>query len=331
MHLQNLVLAGGGPLTLRFIGCIEYLEHMCMMQYFTTFVGTSAGAMIAVMLVLGMRSVDMVRFIKDKFIKGKCHELDLAQVVDFAVTWGFDNGARIIAAVGDMISTVTGVADISFIELAKHTGKILVVCVSNLTRGKHEFLSLETTPDMSVLTAIRMSMSIPVVFTPVRHNDMLYVDGGLYNNFPIDYCIDQNKRRDTAHIDTLGLDISFATPDHPVSLSTVTEYFVSMMCSLISRSNMSTHDFYRSSSSGEEQHAECGPHGAKVLASDGALVVQFANANSSSSMFNFSVPDMCFDMSDQYIAESAAVGYAVMKHAARTVLLLPDDLQSPGV
>ncbi|MFA4906653.1 MAG: patatin-like phospholipase family protein [archaeon] len=38
----------------------------------------------------------------------------------------------------------------------------------------------------SLLEAVRASISIPIVFTPVKHNDIFLVDGGLVNPVPID-------------------------------------------------------------------------------------------------------------------------------------------------
>ncbi len=38
----------------------------------------------------------------------------------------------------------------------------------------------------SLSAAIRASMSIPGVFKPVKYRDMVLVDGGVYNNFPVD-------------------------------------------------------------------------------------------------------------------------------------------------
>lgn len=40
----------------------------------------------------------------------------------------------------------------------------------------------------SLATAVRASMSIPTVFTPVRVDDRLLVDGGVYVNLPVEYC-----------------------------------------------------------------------------------------------------------------------------------------------
>lgn len=37
----------------------------------------------------------------------------------------------------------------------------------------------------NIVTAIRASMAIPSVFTPVKYDDKLLVDGGVVNNFPV--------------------------------------------------------------------------------------------------------------------------------------------------
>lgn len=42
----------------------------------------------------------------------------------------------------------------------------------------------------SLAHAMRASMAIPTAFTPVIKNDMLLVDGGVFNNFPVQECID---------------------------------------------------------------------------------------------------------------------------------------------
>ena len=43
------------------------------------------------------------------------------------------------------------------------------------------------TPDCQVVDAILMSISIPFLFTPFKYENKLYLDGGLTNNYPIDY------------------------------------------------------------------------------------------------------------------------------------------------
>ena len=43
------------------------------------------------------------------------------------------------------------------------------------------------TPEFDVKTAIRMSCSLPIFFSAVRHEGEVYVDGALTDAFPIDY------------------------------------------------------------------------------------------------------------------------------------------------
>ena len=46
---------------------------------------------------------------------------------------------------------------------------------------------------MRVLDALQITMSIPFMFKPVLYNDNYYVDGGLYDPYPIKYAKNLNK------------------------------------------------------------------------------------------------------------------------------------------
>ena len=74
----------------------------------------------------------------------------------------------------------------------------LVFTSVNISTETVHFLSHKTTPDLPVSTAVRMSMSLPLVYKPViinekftkAHNSPSYlegywVDGGLFNNAPV--------------------------------------------------------------------------------------------------------------------------------------------------
>ncbi len=54
----------------------------------------------------------------------------------------------------------------------------------------------------SLSAAIRASMSIPAVFKPVKYRDMVLVDGGVYNNFPV------NVVRDMGADIVIGIDLA---------------------------------------------------------------------------------------------------------------------------
>ena len=90
-------------------------------------------------------------------------------------------------------------------ELAKKSGKNLIVCVTNISKGRAEYLSVDTTPDLPITLALRMTSAIPMVFEPVKYKDDYYLDGALTDGFP--YAILESKLRETLCITT-----SFKTP-----------------------------------------------------------------------------------------------------------------------
>ena len=58
-----------------------------------------------------------------------------------------------------------------------------------------EYYSFETTPQMKLIDAIRISISIPFIFTPVINNKGEYViDGAVYNPYPIQYYRNIDKK-----------------------------------------------------------------------------------------------------------------------------------------
>ena len=76
---------------------------------------------------------------------------------------------------------------------------------------------LETTPNVAVADAVRMSMTIPLYFEALRFDGQAfgqgdyYVDGGLFNNYPIHifdhprYACGKNAFREGTNWETLGL------------------------------------------------------------------------------------------------------------------------------
>jgi NTE family protein len=98
----------------------------------------------------------------------------------------------------------------------------LYIVASNISRHRPEVFSFKTTPDVAVADAVRMSMSIPLYFEALRFDGHqfgegdFYVDGGIYNNYPLQVFDDRSYLSDPSRFDegvnweTLGL---FLAPD----------------------------------------------------------------------------------------------------------------------
>ncbi|HSW75718.1 MAG TPA: ankyrin repeat domain-containing protein, partial [Candidatus Saccharimonadales bacterium] len=125
-------------------------------------------------------------------------------------------------------------ASVTFQELKDAGFKEIYFVGVNTRTGLAEVFSHQDTPNMLVANAVRISMSIPGVFTPVhkmikekgvlcRASADRYVDGGLLLNFPIelfDFTINQQGCLDRNHPkinkSTLGLRLSRPSSDAKV-------------------------------------------------------------------------------------------------------------------
>ena len=193
------------------IGSIKYLEEENMLESIRHFVGTSAGSIMCLFIVLGYTAQEAFEFIVHNFKRDDVSSISIDDLFEIMDSFGLNLGTNLKNFVETMLYNKLKVKDTTFLELAKNTGKNLVVCVTNLSKQREEYWNVDTTPSMSVVKAIRTSCSLPILFTPVKHNGDLYIDGGIYNNFPINYFQDKSPNDIN---DIIGIDVISTTSTH---------------------------------------------------------------------------------------------------------------------
>lgn len=158
----SLVLSGGGARGIAHIGVIEELEKQGFEIVSVT--GTSMGALVGGVYALG----------KMEEYKNWLYSLDKVKVfklVDFTLSkQGIVKGDKVLRKMKDFIPD-------AHIEDLKITYTAVAADIIN----KKEVVFTSG----SVYEAIRASISIPTVFTPVKIKDGLLVDGGVLNNLPV--------------------------------------------------------------------------------------------------------------------------------------------------
>ena len=177
-----LVLAGGGMKGLGILGSIKYLEEIDMIKNIEIFAGTSIGLIISILLIIGYKSTDIYKFAK---------LLDISKSLLFDINYLFtdysinksDNYEIIIS---EILKNKNIDPNMTLLELYKLTKKKVIGTTVCLSTRNVEYISYENYPDLNILTLIKMSSAVPILFPPVKYNDNLYVDGGLIDNFPID-------------------------------------------------------------------------------------------------------------------------------------------------
>lgn len=192
-----VVLSGGGAKGTAHIGALKVIEKAGIPIDYV--VGTSMGAIVGGLYAIGytpqqldsMVNAQNWKFVlsdapnpkdvllddrlkSERYVLSIPFSLNSSEIVDAGIIKG-KNIAR-------LFSTLTeGYQDsVNFSRLP-----IPFACVSeNLVNGGEIVFH-----DGILATAMRSSMSIPGVFAPVYLNDMVLVDGGMVNNYPVDVAL----------------------------------------------------------------------------------------------------------------------------------------------
>jgi len=187
MEYDTICMSGGGVKGFAFIGALDYLnkKKIINIDNIKNWVGTSIGSILAYAFVCGFSITEMENFIIEFDFTKTNPDISIDNIF---ISHGISDGKRAEFILRSFIQHKFNIDDITFLELYKLTQKNLLIIGTNFTHACEEVFSHNTTPDMSVVTAVRISMSIPVFFTPVLYNNCYYVDGSITNNFPINHC-----------------------------------------------------------------------------------------------------------------------------------------------
>ena len=158
----SLVLSGGGARGIAHIGVIEKLIEEG--YEISSIAGTSMGALVG-----GVYALGKLEQFKDWLFT--LDRLKVFTLIDFTFNkQGLVKGDRILNTMKDFIPD-TNIEDLNIPYVAIATDII----------NRKEIIF----NNGSIYEAIRASIAIPSVFTPVKTKDGLLVDGGVLNNIPI--------------------------------------------------------------------------------------------------------------------------------------------------
>jgi predicted acylesterase/phospholipase RssA len=204
--ITNLALSGGGHLCLPFLGFLRALRgDGGLLSGVREVSASSAGAVVALTFVLDLPD--------DAVIAALCRHLrgGFAEHADLARLLGSMGALRAQDALGPLLEELVreGVARWNLLrngwvdpamdpaaltlrELCQLTGVNLGVGVCDAEAGfAHAFLSCDTAPDATVVSAVCASCAIPLLFEPVRVAgrggallDSCVTDGDLVRFFP---------------------------------------------------------------------------------------------------------------------------------------------------
>jgi NTE family protein len=194
----GLVLQGGGALGLAHVGVITWLEeHHIPVDYIA---GTSMGGLVGGVYATGHNATEMRRIVDginwDEVISGQTPFDDLsfrrkedARDYPNSLEFGIRKGIQFPAGLnsGQQVSLVLDKVALPYSEIKSFNDlPTPFACVAtDLVSGRPKVFR-----SGSLSLALRSTMSLPGIFTPVRTKDAIYADGGLLQNIPVEVAKD---------------------------------------------------------------------------------------------------------------------------------------------
>lgn len=189
-EIDTLAIQGGGIKLITAIGALRILEQKDLMKGINKLAGSSAGAIICVLLNIGF-TADEIESTVFSQTSSIVHDFFLKIPYHLLFNYGLYTGNKMIKYIQTLFTEKGFDLDITFSQLYEKTGKTLVLTGTSLNTMDTFYFNYHTMPDMKVIDALRISISIPIYFTSVEYkiNDITHimVDGGTLQNFPIYY------------------------------------------------------------------------------------------------------------------------------------------------
>ncbi|MFK7787202.1 MAG: patatin-like phospholipase family protein [Crocinitomicaceae bacterium] len=199
--IKNLVFEGAGIRGIAYAGVVQSLEQKNLISDIEKVGGTSAGAIIALLIALGHTSDELNTILSDtkfrKFNDGKL--FFIGGMYRTMNKYGWYRGRKFEDWIGDLIEKKTGDSEMTFEQFYQKGYTDIYFTATCLNQQKLIVLSRKSYPHMKIKDAVRISMSIPLYYQAVFVDETgntfsknvkgkkldIMVDGGIVGNFPI--------------------------------------------------------------------------------------------------------------------------------------------------
>lgn len=192
-----VVLGGGGAKGVAHIGVLKVLEEAGIQ--IDMVVGTSMGAIVGGLYAIGYTPDEIRRMVEtqdwqlllsDKVERNYLYfpEKEKAERYIVSLPFGWEKKDRVIDGVVKGQNLLNLFSDLTIgshdsVDFNRFRRPFACVAVDMVTGKDYVF------HHGSLPLAMRASMAIPAVFTPVRLDSMMLIDGGLNNNYPADVAL----------------------------------------------------------------------------------------------------------------------------------------------
>lgn len=193
--IDTLVISIGGIKGISFVGALEEIFKKIDIKDIKYIIGSSVGSILSFLISIGYRvdeiysictEIDFNKFTLDSCDKlHECIDNDICSI-DNLNNFGFDNCNGII----HLLKSITKIkcdVDITFKEHFEKYEKELTIVVTDIDNLKASYFNYKNNPDDKIIDAIKLSISIPIIYIMQNYKNCNYTDGGISNLYPINY------------------------------------------------------------------------------------------------------------------------------------------------
>lgn len=167
--MRRLIIGPGSMILYAFIGVVKYLSDDGILNDLEEISCSSAGAMLGFFYVFFKGDVNKLLQIA---LDAPLETLAKPDIKSLLTKFGLIDGDRFEKY---MVKTCGGVSP-TFKELYEMNPIKIHIPTCDIMSNKTIYMSVDTTPDMKVAHAVRRSIAVPVIITPVSRR---YVDGSI--------------------------------------------------------------------------------------------------------------------------------------------------------
>ena len=197
--IKNLVFSGGSSKGFSYMGVLKALDEFSILDNIQELAGTSIGALFCCFIVLKYHPDDLIKIFIELDLNW-LHNINSDSILNLINKYGLDNGDNIIKFLElifsfKFLNNNKPPSSITFIDLYNFNPIKITLTGSKVYQDvvELELYNHLLTPQMSVIKALRISMSIPPLFTTINEDKYHLIDGGIVNNYPIDLFKNQKE------------------------------------------------------------------------------------------------------------------------------------------
>jgi predicted acylesterase/phospholipase RssA len=208
MTIKHLVISGGGPLGLRYLGALEKLEkeNFWKIDDIESIYGTSIGSIIGAFVCLKYDWETLNKYIIERPWQD-AFKVNAKQIFDSYYNKGLFDKKLAEIVFKPLLQAKDLELNITLKEFYEYSKIDLHIFTFELNNFETVELSHTTHPDLSLLKALTMSSALPGIFMPTIIENKCYVDGGVMCNFPLNECLQVHTNKD----EILGIKCAYNT------------------------------------------------------------------------------------------------------------------------